>query len=212
MDNPVMIFGTGGLGRAALEIFESNGNVVYGFLDDNKETHGTEIDTVQVLGKTSDDGFLKLIGKKCEAFIASDDNAMRKSLVKMLLDKRKVMPTNAVHNTTVIASSAKIGHGNFFNAGVVVGAGTDIANHCIFHSRSTVDHDAKIGDFVQLGAGAIVNAGATVKDNAFIGAGATIVSGIVIGKNARIGAGSVVIGDVEANTTVFGNPAQEIEK
>ena len=55
MDNPVLIFGTGGLGRAALEIFESNKNVVYGFLDDNKKIHGTEIDNVLVLGKTSDD-------------------------------------------------------------------------------------------------------------------------------------------------------------
>lgn len=212
MDNPVLIFGTDGLGRAALEIFESNGNVVYGFLDDNKNKHNTEIDNVQVLGKTSDDGFLKLIGKKCEAFIASDDNALRKSLANMLLKKRKVMPINAIHNSVVIASSAKIGHGNFFNGGVVIGAGTDIANHCIFHSKSVVDHDAKIGDFVQLGAGSVVSSDVTIEEGAFIGSGATLIAGITIGKNARIGAGSVVIKDVESGTTVFGNPAVEIEQ
>ena len=61
MDNPVIIFGAGGLGRAALEIFQSNEIVVYGFLDDNKDLHNTEIDTVPVLGRTEDDGFLKLI-------------------------------------------------------------------------------------------------------------------------------------------------------
>lgn len=211
MDNPVLIFGTDGLGRAALEIFESNGNVVYGFLDDNKKKHNTEIDNVQVLGKTSDDGFLKLIGKKCEAFIATDDNALRKSLTNMLLKKRKVMPVNAVHNSAVIASSAKIGHGNFFNGGVVIGAGTDIANHCIFHSKSVVDHDAKIGDFVQLGAGCVVSSDVTIEEGAFIGSGAVLIAGITIGKNARIGAGSVVIKDVGPGTTVFGNPAMEIE-
>ncbi|MEQ9285383.1 MAG: acetyltransferase [Cyclobacteriaceae bacterium] len=211
MDNPVLIFGTDGLGRAALEIFESNGNVVYGFLDDDKKKHNTEIDNVQVLGKTSDDGFLKLIGKKCEAFIASDDNALRKSLTKMLLKKRKVMPVNAIHNSAVIASSAKIGHGNFFNGGVVVGAGTDIANHCILHSKSVVDHDAKIGDFVQLGAGSVVSSDVTIEEGAFIGSGAVLIAGITIGKNARIGAGSVVIKDVGSGTTVFGNPAMEIE-
>jgi sugar O-acyltransferase (sialic acid O-acetyltransferase NeuD family) len=212
MDNPVLIFGTGGLGRAALEIFESNGNVVYGFLDDDKKTHNTEIDNIQVLGKTTDDGFLKLIGQKCEAFIASDDNAERKSLVKMLLKKRKVMPVNAVHKSSVIASSAKIGHGNFFNGGTVVGAGTDIANHCILHSKSVVDHDSSLGDFVQLGAGSVVGPHVTVEEGVFIGAGAVLVAGITIGKNARIGAGSVVVSDVEANATLFGNPAQEIEK
>lgn len=212
MDNPVLIFGTGGLGRAALEIFESNKNVVYGFLDDNKKIHGTEIDNVLVLGKTSDEEFLNVIGKKCEAFVASDDNKVRKSLTSMLLKKRKVMPVNAIHNSVVIASSAKIGHGNFFNGGAVIGAGVDIGNHCILHSKAVIDHDAQLGDYVQLGAGAVVGSGVELAEGAFIGTGAVLVSGITIGKNARIGAGSVVISDVEADTTVFGNPAQEMSR
>lgn len=212
MENPIMIFGTGGLGRAALEIFESNKNVVYGFLDDDKKTHNTEIDNVQVLGKTSDESFLKIIGKKCDAFVASDDNALRKSLTNMLIKKRKVMPINAVHNSVIIASSAQIGHGNFFNGGVVIGAGTDIANHCILHSKSVIDHDAKLGDFVQIGAGSVVSANVVVEEGAFIGSGAVLISGITVGKNARVGAGSVVISNVVAGKTVFGNPAVEIEK
>ena len=210
MDNPVLILGTGGLGRAALEIFESNKNVVYGFLDDNIKNHGTEIDHVLVLGKTSDDELLNVIGEKCEAFIAIDDNKVRKSLVNMLIKKRQVMPVNAIHNSTIIALSAKIGHGNFFNAGVVIGAGSDIANHCILHSKAVVDHDTSLGDFVQVGAGAVISAKVVIEEGAFIGSGAVLVSGIVIGKNARIGACSVVISDVEAYKTVFGNPAQEI--
>lgn len=212
MDNPVIIFGTGGLGRAALEIFESNGNVVYGFLDDNKKNHHTEIDNIQVLGSMSDDGFLKLIGKKCEAFVASDDNKVRKSLAKMLLDKRKKMPVNAVHNSAVMAISAKIGHGNFINAGVTIGAGVDIANHCLLHSKSVVDHNAKLEDSVQVGAGSIINSNVEIAEGTFIGSGAVIISGVKIGKNARIGAGSVVIADVPKGVTVFGNPAQEIKQ
>ncbi|MFY0651401.1 MAG: acetyltransferase [Cyclobacteriaceae bacterium] len=212
MDNPIIIFGAGGLGRAALEIFESNKNVVYGFLDDDKKIHGSEIDNIQVLGKTNDDGFLKLIGKKCDAFVATDDNKLRKSLANMLNKKRKVMPVNALHDTAVVASSAKIGHGNFFNGGTVVGAGVDIANHCILHSKSVIDHNAKLEDFVQLGAGSVVSSEVVIEEGAFIGAGAVLVAGITIGKNARVGTGSVVISDVEADTTVFGNPAQEFDK
>ena len=33
MDNPVMIFGSAGIGKAAYEIFRSNGVLIYGFLD-----------------------------------------------------------------------------------------------------------------------------------------------------------------------------------
>ena len=90
MNNPVVIFGANYLGRSAKEIFEKNGNTVYCFLDDNKSLHGSEIDNVTVLGSTEDDGFLKLIGKKCEAFVAIDDNKVRKNLVKMIQEVRHV--------------------------------------------------------------------------------------------------------------------------
>ncbi|MEO9965220.1 MAG: acetyltransferase [Reichenbachiella sp.] len=211
MENPVIIFGTGGLGRAALEIFESNGNVVYGFLDDDKKLHNTEIDNIPVLGKTTDQGFLKLIGQKCEAFVATDDNKEKQSIAKALIEKRKIMPTNAIHSSAHISKSALMGHGNFINANVTLGAGTDMANHCILHSGCTVDHDTKLEDFVQVGAGATVSANVELAESAFIGSGAVIVSGVKIGKNARVGAGSVVIADVKAGETVFGNPAQKIE-
>lgn len=212
MDNPVIIFGASGLGRAALEIFESNGNVVYGFLDDNKAIHNTEIDNIPVIGKTDDDGFLKLIGKKCEAFVASDDNKEKESLAKMLNERRKVQPANAVHSSANVSKTALMGHGNFINAGVIVGAGVDMANHCILHSGCTVDHNVKLADFVQIGAGATVASGAEIEKSAFIGAGCTIVSGVKVGKGARVGAGSVVVADVEKGTTVFGNPAVEVNK
>lgn len=210
MENPVIIFGTGGLGRAALEIFESNGNIVYGFLDDDKSLHGTEIDTIPVLGRTNDQGFLKLIGKKCEAFVALDDNKEKQALAKVLVEKRKVMPTNAIHTSAHLATSAELGHGNFINAHVTVGAGTTLNNHCILHSGCTVDHDARLDSFVQIGAGAVVSAGVELGESAFVGAGAVIVSGVKIGENARVGAGSVVIADVPKGETVFGNPAQKV--
>src|SRR6185503_18036663 len=95
MENPVFIFGANYIGRLAKEIFENNGVVVYGFLDDDKKLHSTEVDEASVLGNTDDDGFLKLIGKKCVAFVAVDDNRVRKGIVKMLHDVRHVQAVNA---------------------------------------------------------------------------------------------------------------------
>ncbi len=207
-----MIFGTGGLGRAALEIFEKNGVTVYGFLSDNKEEHGKEIDAVTVLGGTDDESFLKIIGKKCEAFVATDDTRLRKSLVKMLHDERKVQPANAVHPDALIAKSATIGHGNFINQGVRIGAGTTVGSQCLLHSGAMLDFDVTVANFVQIGAGATIGSGTTLEEGAFIGTGATILSGVTIGKGARVGAGSVVVAHVGAKETVFGNPAQVIKK
>ena len=210
MDNPVIIFGANEMGKAALEIFESNGVVVYGFLDDDGSKHGQELSGVSVLGKTDDDGFLKLIGKKCEGFIAVDDRELRKGLVKLMVDRRKKMPVNAIHSNAEIATSAHIGHGNFVNNGVVVGSNAKIGNHCLLNTNSTVDFSATLGDLVQVGAGSVIGNEAEIGDNVFIGSGVTIVSGIKIGKGARIGAGSVVIAEVKANATMFGNPAKEV--
>lgn len=210
MENPVIIFGANQLGRAAKAILESNEVVIYGFLDDNEELHNKEVDGVVVLGRTEDDGFLKFIGKKCDAFVAFDNNKLRKSTVEMLKNKRKVMPMNAIHKTAWVEESAHIGHGNMINMGATIGNNAKISNHCIINSNSVVDHGAELGDLVQIGAGAIINSEVIIGDEAFIGAGVTIVSGVKIGKGARVGAGSVVVADVKAGETVFGNPAQKV--
>lgn len=210
MENPVLIFGANYLGRAAKEIFDRNGNVVYGFLDDNKSIHSTEVDDIVVLGSTDDDEFLKLIGKKCEAFIAVDDTRLRKNLVKMLHEEKKMQPVNAIHPSASVASSASIGHGNFVDAGSQTGAGAVIGSHCLIHANVVLGAETTIGDFVQIGASSTINSGVVIEDEAFIGSGVIIVSAVTIGKGARVGAGSVVIGPVKAGETVFGNPAAKI--
>lgn len=210
MENPVLILEVNGIAKAAMEIFNSHKVVVYGFLTDDKKLHNTEIGEVTVLGKTNDDGFLKLIGKKCEAFVATDDNATRKKLVNMLNKKRKVQPVNAIHDRAFLSETIAIGHGNFINANAFVGADAVIGNHCLIHSNAIIEHEVKIHDFAQIGAGAIINSGAVIEEGAFIGSGAIIVSGVKVGKNARVGAGSMVMSAVEKDQTVFGNPAVPI--
>ncbi|MFT4835052.1 MAG: sugar O-acyltransferase (sialic acid O-acetyltransferase NeuD family) [Marinoscillum sp.] len=212
MEKPVIIFGAKGIGKAALEIFKSNNVVVYGFLEDDATLHGSEIDDVTVLGKTDDHGFVKLIGQKTEAFVATDDNTLRKQQVKQLMETRKVMPTNAIHREVTISNSAAIGHGNFINAGVKIGADTTIGQHCIIHTGAIIEHKVTVEDFVQIGAGAIINTNVEIAKEAFIGSGVVIVAGVKVGKKARIGAGSVVIADVADGSTVFGNPAVKVGK
>ncbi len=211
MEKPVIIFGAKGIAHPALEIFNSNNVIVYGLLDEDEKIHGTEINTVSVLGNPEDDGFLKLIGQKTEAFVAEENPKYRKFLVELLNERRKVQPVNAIHQRSYISTDAIIGHGNFINANVNIGAGAEVGSHCIIHSSAIIEHKAKIGDFVQIGAGSVINSDVIIEEGAFIGSGATIIAGVTIGKNARVGAGSVVIATVGANETVFGNPAAKVK-
>lgn len=210
MENPVLIFGAGSLGLTALDLFQRNNVVVYGLLDDDKALHGMEFGDVSVLGETDDDGFLKLIGQKCEAFVAIADGRVRKRLVKLLNERRKVQPVNAIHDTAVVSTLATLGHGNLVAARAVVNPYAEVGQHCIIQSGVVIESRAKIGDYVHAGTGCLINSGAIIEEGAFIGTGATIISGITIGKNARVGAGSVVVENVEAGATVFGNPAKKL--
>ncbi len=212
MENPVIILGAKGLGKVALDIFKQNNVIVYCFLDDDPKLRGKEVQEVLVTGKTDEEEYLKVIGEKCEVFIATDDNRERKSLAKMLMEEYKKMPINAIHPSSVTEASASIGHGNMIAAGVYLGSFAILGNHCILNARAIVDYDAQLADFVQIGAGSIINSGVIIGESAFIGSGVTVVSGIKIGKNTRVGAGSLVIADVPDNTTVFGVPAQKVAK
>lgn len=212
MDNPVIILGAKHLGMAAMEIFQRNQVVIYGFLDDDERLHGTEINFIPVLGRTEDDGFLKLIGKKCEAFVAIDDLALHKRLVKLLNERRKMMPVNAIHPLSYLADSATLGHGNFVGAQVAINAMATIGNHTLLHAGAVIEYEAQVGNFVQIGAGAVIGANVIIEEGAFIGSGAVIVAGVRIGKQARVGAGSVVVASVDAGKTVFGNPAQLVQR
>ena len=210
MENPILIFGAGNLGKIALDIFNRNEVLVFGFLDDDKALHGKEIGEIFVLGDTDDDGFLKLIGNKTEAFVALENNKERKKVVEMLINRRKVMPVNAIHNKAVVSEIAQIGHGNLVAARGVVNPYATVGNHCIINASVVIDINAKVGNYVQIGAGAIINSDVEIEEGAFIGSGAVIISGVKVGKNARVGAGSVVVENVADASTVFGNPAKKI--
>lgn len=209
-NQPTIIVGAGGLGKATLDIFQSNQVVVYCFLDDNEALHGTEISDVSVMGATEDSTYLAMFGKKCNAFVAINDRTVRWGYFKLLKEQHKVMPANALHQQALISGTAHLSYGIFANAGVVVGSYARVEQGCILHANAVVDYEAKLGKFVHLGAGSVVHAGAEVEDNVFIGAGATIAGPLKIGKGARVGAGSVVIEPVKAGITVFGNPAQPV--
>ncbi|WP_020605738.1 acetyltransferase [Spirosoma spitsbergense] len=210
MENPVLIFGAGSLGLTALDLFQRNSVVVYGLLDDNKELHGQEFGAVSVLGETDDDGFLKLVGNKCEAFVAIGDTRVRKRLVKLLNERRKVQPVNAIHDTATVSTLAVIGHGNLVAARAVINPFAEVGQHCIIQAGAIIESRAKVSDYVMVGTGSILNSDAVVEEGAFIGTGVTVIAGVKIGKNARIGAGSVVVEDVIAGATVFGNPAKKM--
>lgn len=210
MINPVLIFGAGAVGKLALDVFASNNLVVYGFLDDNKTLHGNEIGEIPILGNTEDDGYLKLIGKKCDAFIAIENTKERQALSEMIKERRSIQLVNAIHKEATVSIYAELGHGNLISAGSRISAFAKIGDGCLVFPNAVIEANSRIDDHVTIGSGVSIGEGVEIENGAFIGPGATIISGIKIGKNASVGAGSVVLADVQAKSRVFGNPAAKV--
>jgi acetyltransferase-like isoleucine patch superfamily enzyme len=118
-------------------------------------------------------------------------------------------------------------------AGAVIGEDCNICdfvfieNQVVIGDRTTIKSGVQIWDGITIGSDVFIGPNVTftndkyprsknkdfellrtfVGDNASIGANATILPGISIGANAIIGAGSVVTKNIEAGSTVIGNPA-----
>jgi len=210
MENPVIILGAQAVGTAALDAFLSNDIVVYCILDDEPKLHNTELLDVPVMGNTDDGELLKLIGKKCEVFVATEDAASRRSLTKMLRDDYEVVPVNSIHQRASVSAHAELGHGNYVGPNAVVAATAKIGEGILIGPNAVVEGRATVGDYAQLGSGAQIGFGASVGAGAFVGAGAVLVAGVKVGDKARVGAGSVVVADVPGGQTVFGNPAKQV--
>ena len=210
MENPVIILGAQTMGTAALDAFLSNDVVVYCLLDDDLKLQGTELLDVPVMGNTDDGELLKLLGKKCAVFVATDDSASRRSLTQMLRTEYEAVPVNAIHERASVSAHAVLGHGNYVGPNAVVAATATLGDGCLVGPNAVVEARAALGDYAQLGSGALLGAEVQVGAQAFVGAGAVVVAGVKIGDKARVGAGSVVVADVPAGQTVFGNPAVKV--
>ena len=109
-----------------------------------------------------------------------------------------------IHPAAWTAEDAILGEGVQIMAGAIVQPGSQIAQGTIVNTRSSIDHDARIGRFCHIAPGATLCGDVTLGHHAFVGAGATVVQGIHIGHGAIIAAGAVVVHDVAKGDTSFG--------
>ena len=207
---PIIIIGTGPLGRIALEIANSLDVLVYGFLTDEEEFQSQEINDILVVSNLgSKDSNILLNDENVKVIISEYDIDQRKHLVAYMKEFKPEL-ISLVYPNAVISPFAKVGRGNLINAGCIINPNAMVGSFNVFDSRVTIEPDVGIGDYCTLQSGVIIGKGVQIHDEVQIGIGAVIYPGVHVGKKAIIGAGSIVMRDVAPEITVFGNPAQEV--
>lgn len=116
-------------------------------------------------------------------------------------------PTIIRHPAAVISETVVIGRGTQVSAGVVVGVEASIGENCLIHTASSISHDTRIANLVNINPRACLAGRVTVGEGTTIGAGAVVIDRIQIGARSFVAAGAVVIRDVPDEVLVAGVPA-----
>ncbi len=209
----VLIYGAGGFAREVAWLIEScqnNGQAIkaVGFIDDNHEKHGQEINGLTVLGLEQ----AKALFPMASFTVAVGSSSIREKLTKKAIEMG-FSEITLIHPRTEASRFIEYGEGSVICAGsmlttnIILGRGVQINLNC------TVGHDVIMDDFVTLAPGVCVSGCVHIKKGAYIGTAASIINGtidkpLVIGEGAVIGAAACVTRDIPANVVAVGIPAK----
>ena len=208
-----MIFGSGAVGRLVCEIAEDmNSHAktwnVIGFLDENVQRHGTEVNGVPVLG----DVRWLTNHPESSVVIAVGEPSVRRRIALAIGALGHTSFPVLIHPRAWIARRVEIGVGVVIYPGVLVDPDVRIGNHVILNKNCTIGHDTIIGDYVTVAPGVNIGGVVLIGEGCDLGINSATVHGISIGQWSILGAGAVVVKDLPPNVTAVGTPAEPIKK
>lgn len=196
----IVLHGAGEHARVVLDALFTNGDRVLALFDPKYDG--------QLMGVAQQGAYQATVFPNALAIVPIGDNKVRKYAVSLMRHRF----TNIQHKSSIVSPFAQMGVGNMIMHSATVQAFAKIGNHVIVNTRSCVDHDCVLDDFVHIAPGAVLCGRVSVGEGALIGAGAIVLPGIQVGAWAVVGAGSVVTKSVLCQTIVAGNPAKVIGK
>ena len=207
----LLIIGARGWGREVYDIakacIEGGANfTVKGFLDDKADALEGYDNYPPIIGAVESYQI-----QPNDVFICALGNVNNKKHYSDLIKAKGGEFISLVHPTAVIGTNAKIGKGCIVGAYANLSNDTRIGDFVTMSIRSGMGHDSTIGDYTHIGGNCCISGFVTIGQNVTMHPGCIMVPHRKIGDNAVIGTGSVVLGNIKANTTVFGNPAKKID-
>lgn len=210
MMKDIVIIGAGGFGREVAWLIEDINKIepqwnILGFVDDNVDIIGAELNGYKVLGNVD-----WLLNQKLHVVNAIGDPVTKKSAMNRLLASENKYPI-LIHPSVIYSDSVNFGEGSIICAGCIITVDIEIGKHVIVNLDCTIGHDAKIGNYSTILPSVNVSGFVNISKCVSVGTGSAIIQGVSIGENTIVGAGSVVIRDLPADCTAVGSPAKPIK-
>lgn len=207
----VIVIGSGGHAKVAVDILEMQGKyLVAGLLDDFRRKgecrFGHEV--VGNIGRAED--ICKRLGIR-RVFIGIGDNWERYTVYKDVRSKcMELLFVKAIHPSSIIARDAEIGEGTVVVAGAIINRSCKIGSFCIVNTGATIDHDCYLGDFSSVAPRVCLGGNVSLGEYSAVSIGATVTNRVHIGHNTIVGAGATVLKNVPDEVLSYGTPSRVI--
>lgn len=202
------IYGSGGLGREALELAKQINN------DSQKWSEIIFID--DITHKNVQDGhkivpFEKALNlykvDEIEFIVAVGEPEFRKMLWNKIVDKGYKLAT-LIHPKVFIPESTNILSGTVVSCDVFISCGNEIGENVYIQPKASIGHDCKISSHCVISSFVSFAGNCSVEECTFIGMSVPIKEKSKIGSHTIVGMGSVVLRDIPDNAIAIGNPAR----
>lgn len=208
VEEKLVIWGCGGMGREVAALCEVLGKKVVGFLDERPNIRGQSVDGIPVLGDidelTGNDQLKKEIAVVCAGV---GDPVLKRRLVNKTRNTGFPLAGPLIHPSVPFHRSSNIGLGSIVCAGSVVSINVNIGEFVIVNTNVTLAHDDVVADYATISPGVNISGHVEVGEGAFIGTGSAIREKVTIGAWSYIGGGAFVKDDVPPCTMYAGVPA-----
>lgn len=208
VEQKLVIWGCGGMGREVAALCEVLGKEVIGFLDERPNMRGQFVDGIPVLGDIDELKGNEELKKEIAVVCAGvGDPALKRRLVNKTRGTGFSLAGPLIHPSVPFHRSSNIGLGSIVCAGSVVSINVNIGEFVIVNTNVTLAHDDSVSDYATISPGVNISGHVEVGEGAFIGTGSAIREKVTIGAWSYIGGGAFVKDDVPSHTMFAGVPA-----
>ena len=204
----VVIIGTGGHAREALDIVEAVNCIAptysfAGFLDERRDNEAlVDLRNARIVGTVDD------LGRFDASYVIGIGDGDVRARLDVELSDRGCRPATLVHPDATVGSLVDLAPGVVIAAGARLTTNVVLGRHTHVNVNATISHDCRLGDYVTVSPGASICGSVSIGDRSMLGAGCTVIPNLVVGAGVTVGAGAVVVNPLADGVTASGVPAR----
>lgn len=209
----IIIIGAGDFGREvswAIERINQQKPTwnLLGFVDDNCEKAGNELDGYPVLGTTE---YLKGIDKEVYLVCSIGTGRVRKLVMERVLTQKNLHLATLVDPAAIVGRNVQIGEGSVICAGAILTISVQTGKCTIINLNCTVGHETVVESYCTLHPGCNISGKVKLGACTDVGTGSKVIQGLSVASGTTLGAGAVVVRDIVESGTYVGVPVKKVK-